>query len=938
MNIQSLVCNKDQVIASIVCYNPKLILLSEARTTDDVLNTELHIENYKIVRCDSASRHTGGVVLYVKTDISFSVFKSFVLESNYWCIILKVNFAHGKRLIGCLYHSPSGSHSTFIDDFENLCDSVFCNNSQCILVGDFNLNFLDDTYYCKKIKNLLTSYGINQLIADPTRITNTSSTLIDYVLTNQNGIKATVHSCPKITDHSVISVNFYSPFDHNVNVYKSFRNFNENHLFDIKISLLTCDWSLNSVDVNYLYDEILSNCDVIINNVSPVQQYLSKTNLPWFDKVVDNSIKKRDSAYKIFKNSTGNDREINWNIFKGLRNNVVNLLKSKKKKYFYEQIDRYKNNSKLMWKTLKKLVNGNNTTYINLIKFEFNDQVIVANDSVNIASNFNCYYISSIEEIVLSIRDNDNEWLNVNCNLYHSFTHFKLLSLSELVKIVKSLDNKGSAHEILNSKVLREVVDSIGHVILNFINTSLQVGKFPDKLKTSIIVPVPKVPNTILASEFRPINTLPPIEKVLELAVYYQILDHFNNNQILISNQSGFRQQHSCETALQLTLTKIKYDIDNNKYVLAVFLDLKRAFETIDRDILLKKLQLYGIGGKVLDWFCDYLSGRAQRVSVGDSMSSDRINNFGVPQGSVLGPLLFITYINDIDLYINCEFVNLFADDTLLMCSGQSLAECVNNMNKTLENVDKYLVANKLKINVAKTKAMIFSTKYKCNNIDLNAINLSIANENIQFVTEIKYLGVILDNILSFNRHFEYISNKISKKLYFLSRISNELSLESRITVYTSVVRPHFEYCASILYMFNLNKLSQLQKLQNRGMRIILKCNKYTPITFMLSALQWLSVSNRLFYCAMIFIYKILNNLLPKYFNTYITLNSEIHEHFTRNAGNIYIQRTKYSLTMNSLFYKGIDNFNKLPLELKSSTSLSLFKRGVIEHIKSNMC
>lgn len=256
-------------------------------------------------------------------------------------------------------------------------------------------------------------------------------------------------------------------------------------------------------------------------------------------------------------------------------------------------------------------------------------------------------------------------------------------------------------------------------------------------------------------------------------------------------------------------------------------------------------------------------------------------------------------------------------------------------MNRTLESINKYLKINKLKLNVSKTKAMILTTKYKYNIIDINSINISIDNENIHFVTEIKYLGFILDNTLSFNSHFEYIRNKISQKLYFFSRISNNLSMESRVTVYTSIIRPHFEYCASILYMFNLNKLSQLQKPQNRDMSIILKCNRYTPISFMLSALQWFSVSNRLFYCVMIFIYKLMNNMLPKYFNTFVTLNCEIHEHFTRNAYNVYIQRANYSQTMNSLFYKGIDNFNKLPLHLKCSPSLFLFKRELIKHIKN---
>ena len=193
--------------------------------------------------------------------------------------------------------------------------------------------------------------------------------------------------------------------------------------------------------------------------------------------------------------------------------------------------------------------------------------------------------------------------------------------------------------------MVKQVFQTIGHIILNLINTSLRTGAIPDLLKVSTVIPLfitlQKVVNTNKASEFRPINMLPPIEKVLELAVYDQLLEHITNNNILITNQSGFRKKHSCETALQLTLCKLKNDVDNNKYAICIFLDLKRAFETVDRELLLSKLSRYGIGGVVFDWFQSYLSNREQKVRFGDTTSSRIAVNAGVPQGSVLGPFFF---------------------------------------------------------------------------------------------------------------------------------------------------------------------------------------------------------------------------------------------------------------------------------------------------------
>ncbi|KAJ8940950.1 hypothetical protein NQ318_010151, partial [Aromia moschata] len=303
-------------------------------------------------------------------------------------------------------------------------------------------------------------------------------------------------------------------------------------------------------------------------------------------------------------------------------------------------------------------------------------------------------------------------------------------------------------------------------------------GCFPDKLETSTITPIPKIINASNAKDFRPINSLPPVEKILEMAVYKQITEYFNSNKLLIYNQSGFRKCHSCETALQLTISNFLKNIDNNKFTVTVFLDFQRAFETIDRSILLKKLQMYGVGGK----------------------------------------------INDIVHYTNSDFLNLFADDTLIAMAHSDLNVALDKINEDLINISNYLKMNKLVLNVNKTKSTIITTQYKYERLDINNINIVYENNQIELI---KYLGLIIDNNLTFKEHLT---------------IANSLSIMTCITVYKSIIQPHFDYCATILYMLDKNSISELQKLQNRGMRIILRCNKYTPINLMLECLQWMNV------------------------------------------------------------------------------------------------
>lgn len=466
------------------------------------------------------------------------------------------------------------------------------------------------------------------------------------------------------------------------------------------------------------------------------------------------------------------------------------------------------------------------------------------------------------------------------------------------------------------------------------INALLSEGYCPDGWKTSTIISIPKVRKPKKASDFRPINVLPVYEKVLELVVKKQIEDYLESNGILTDNQSGFRRHHSCETALQFVVDEWKMRIDERKMVGVIFLDLKRAFEIIDRNRLLVKLYNYGIRGGVLKWLRSYLSDRSQIVKFNNEVSKLIINKYGVPQGSVLGPLLFIIYINNIMKICPEECtIKMFADDTLIYVVGESSDILERKLNIAFKIVEKWMNKNRLKMNIDKTKFMIIKgvRREQKGRIALKSLD-GVELERVEIII---YLGVIIDDKLSFRNHCEYMIKKIGKKTSYLNRIGNYISVYARCTIYKTIIAPHFEYCATLLINMGETQITSLQIMQNRAMRVILQCDRYTRIENMLQALQFMNVRQRLYYNICVFIHKLLNGMLPDHLRSRLVMVGMDSERLTRQTGSIAIHFRKTSNAQKSLFYNGIKMCNRLSNDIKLCKRLCSFRRALKDYIVS---
>ena len=797
--------------------------------------------------------------------------------------------------------------------------------------GDYNIDLLKikEKVVFSEYFDSIIGCGFIPKITLPTRLSRHRGSLIDNFLCKMSLDFSRTSSgimTSKISDHQpyFICLDYLSIKNKSNSKFIKLTYCNDRTIADLTSFLQSSDInnklsSDNDVNTNYkTLSEIIENG---LNKCMPSKmvkynkQKFKKSK--WITKGLIRSIVFRDKLYRKVKSTA-----LTSPLYEQLKENLQTynkmlrkLIQSAKSDYYRTRFSKFKSDIKNTWLTIKEIINKCAD------KRHFPEYFIIqgrkVSDQQAIVNNFNNYFANIGTELAATIPSIPNKHFSdyLQTPLQTVFD-FQPVTETDINKAINSIKSKTSAgHDRLSSALLKQIKIPLISPLKFLINQSINSGVFPNLLKIAKILPIYKKDDINSVTNYRPISILPTISKIFEKIIFQQLHKYLKENEIYNSNQYGFRESHSTEHAALELVDRVINRLDDKEFPLAVFMDLSKAFDTINHNILLKKLHYYGIRNNSLSLLESYLSNRQQYVEINGKKSSLTNITTGVPQGSILGPLLFIIYINDIALASDHFKTITYADDTTLFISlsisEMSTKPSIDTINTELNNYINWLRLNALSLNENKTKYMIFSTPSKT----IDPVPIKLNGKQIEHVHKFDFLGVTIDKHLKWNSHIDKISSKISKVLGILSHLKKTLPLEILRLIYNSLINPHLQY--GILCWGTQNH--RITKIQKKAIRIISNSKYNAHSQPLLKKSRILNMSDLYNSKLLIFYYRLIKNQLPQYFSTFqIIRQRETHQRHTRNNA-FLTHRVNHNFAENCIRYK-------LPKLLNDTPSIILDK------------
>uniref|UniRef100_A0A8C6MEW6 Reverse transcriptase domain-containing protein n=1 Tax=Nothobranchius furzeri TaxID=105023 RepID=A0A8C6MEW6_NOTFU len=928
INCRSLYVSFDQINAYMKTFKHQfeVIALSETWLNEEK-GTDFDMVGYHLFYTNRGKKKGGGVALYVKSALKCKILDSMAVavEDMMECVAVEIEMEKTRNIIvACIYRTPGSNLQCFKERCETLIDGLNDNKSW-LICGDFNIDLLNQrNKMTRDFMDVMSSRSLYPVITQPTRITSTCATLIDNIYTNE--IEKTANSgllISDISDHLPIFIIHKNAFKKpkELDQIKHVRIRTEDAITAFCNDLLKENWSGVYVkDVNVAYDTFLKTYKSLYNKNCPVVVCRKKINMnvePWLTKGLLKSCKRKNKLYRDFVRYRTKATEMKYKIYK---NKLTSLIRQAKKDHYNLRLKESIGDMKRTWRILNSVIRSRSQHARYPDFFTNGDKIL--RDKAEVVNELNSFFVNIGPSLAKSLETQTNEAGKIQGGSKILQSMFLGdVSENEVLTIVRKSKNKTSTDcDGIDMMIVKKTIDYVVKPFTYICNLSVQSGTFPEKMKTAKVIPIFKNGDRHKFDNYRPISVLSQFSKVLE-KWFVQKLDNFIEKENLLSeSQYGFRSHKSTSLALLELNEELSSAIEKKQYTVGLFIDLKKAFDTIDHSILLSKLRDYGIRGIAHDWLSSYLTNRNQFVQLDDEISDSLEITHGVPQGSVLGPKLFILYINDIcDVSKVLQFI-LFADDTNIFCSGNDLEIIIQNMVCEMSKLKKWFNDNKLFLNWNKTKFMVFGNR-KTNDL----VTLSIDGFLIDRVNEVRFLGVLLDHKLTWKSHIKYIKQKISKSIGILNKVKGFLEISTLQTLYYSFILPYLTYCIEVwgnTYKTNTNPLFLLQK---KVLRILYKANprEHTNKYFVLSKIM--KFKDLVNLKILLIMFKARNNLLPTNLQRFFVLipkndKSRKKPEFKR----IFVRTTLKQMCI-SIY--GVKLWNNLDDELKKCTTTDQFKK-----------
>lgn len=904
---------------------PVILVTVETHVTSEVNSGEIELPGYQTLRSNSNSSHSAGVVVYVDDETKCDVVTDIVYDFNNILIFDIHNGPFRGRWLS-LYHSPNNSDNVFIDRLDNACESHLNNCGTVFSVGDFNINCHHTNRvntYKNRLIRVMSFYGLKLRVNKYTRVTSSSKTMIDLLFTNSTNVSVEVSDNDSVADHKNIIVKKQSTSSKKIKKTVIDRSKYSCEALNRKIlshgqysSLLNCSQLDQKTK---LFQSIVKQS---VNELVSVKEIIVNYSNRWY--------KDQLKSLRLHKNNLNLtaqllDTETDWSNFRVARNKFTNEMTKARNQDNKEVVEKLKSDPKKLWRHLKKF---NKEPDSKISEIVVGNRVI--HDPTEMVEELNEYFVKSVTDLNQSIPS--RPFTDTVCN-FSVFSEFQLLDENSLRNVMKKIVKKSGIDNV-NIDVLNHAMSTLGNQFLSIVNESLNTGHCPIQWRKTIVTPIQKVPKAKKVEELRAVNTIPIDDKVMQCIVRDQLQSHIDSNNIISDYQSAYRSHYSCETAINYIIADWKGELESGNIIVAVFIDLKRAFETIDRFIMLQVLDNVGVKGNVLSWFRSWLSQRTQHTKLNGKVSSEIDVNVGLPQGTPLSCILFALYINAIVSIIKHCKIKLFADDTLIWIIAKNKDDLIQKiflLNEDLARVCMFFEVRKMFLNVSKTKFMIISGS----SIQHVPIPVKLNGQSIERVWEMKYLGVIIDPQLKLDLNHQYVKKKMIKKISFLQRNRNRYYMHTKLLMYKSLIGPHVDFCSTVLFLATDTQLKELQVLQNRAMRAILNCGIRTSIETMLNRLKLLDVKQRIYFNVLIAVHKMKLGLLPPYLTQQLRYVGDVQPYGLR-SNNRFRLPDYTGQGQNSLFYKGVDLYNKMMRDEDDLAGLNIesFKRKLVIYVK----